>query len=177
MGTIVYFPFHFDGQTGAGPRHSTLPRPGPVSPGPPAHSGSSAGLHLPQPPHRHHVQPDPLSLGPLRPQPSPWRTRTPWPVPIAAVLPGYLGAARPASAIPPRTLSDYRLEIDSCRGTWMAQSVKHPDFSSGYDLAVREFKPCRKIMTCIASELSARSLLQIPCLPPSLPLPCSHSQK
>ena len=35
------------------------------------------------------------------------------------------------------------------RGTWMAQSVKHPtlDFSSGHDLTVHGIKPCLRLCT------------------------------
>ena len=39
----------------------------------------------------------------------------------------------------------------SFRGTWVAQSVKHPalDFGSGHDLPVREFEPCVGLCTDI----------------------------
>ena len=49
------------------------------------------------------------------------------------------------------------------RGTWVTQSVKHPnhDFGSGHDLMVCEFKPHIRLHTVPSVSVSL-----------SLPLPC-----
>ena len=57
------------------------------------------------------------------------------------------------------------------RGTWVAQSVKHPtlDFSSGHDLTFARWSPA------LDSVLTVQSLLEILALPlslASLPLAC-----
>ena len=41
------------------------------------------------------------------------------------------------------------IEILNDKGTWVAQSGKHPslDFSSGHDFVVREIKPCVGLCT------------------------------
>ena len=56
-------------------------------------------------------------------------------------------------------------------GAWVAQSVKRLtlDFDSGHDLAVRELE------LQSGSALTAWSLLGVPSLLLSLPLPCAHA--
>ena len=56
----------------------------------------------------------------------------------------------------------------SCRGAWVAQSVKHPplDLSSGHDLTVGEFEPTWGSTLMVRILLGILSLL--PCTPPLL---------
>ena len=61
------------------------------------------------------------------------------------------------------------LRISYCWGTWVAQSVKC-QFSSDHALMVHEFEP-HNGLCADSSELRAWNLLQILCLPLSLPLP------
>ena len=64
-------------------------------------------------------------------------------------------------------------KFSASRGTWVAQSVKRPDFGSGHDLAVCGFKPHIRLW---ADSSEPGTCFRF-CVSLSLPLPRSHSPK